>query len=83
MNTPLRTMTVGKLRRLLEAEDDDALVIFTANYGDFHRTQQALPIFGRIEEARIEKSAYSTSGFALVDDEDSEDDGNQQYLVIR
>lgn len=62
----MRTITVAELRDLLDGEDDEALVIFSTSYGDYGRTQQALPIDGEIERRRIEESAYSNSGYALV-----------------
>lgn len=84
MAASLRTITVATLRRLLENEDDDALVVFTADYGDICHTPQALPLRGRIEEVTIEKSGYSHSGYAIVD-ADEEDGGIEgpTYLVIR
>lgn len=82
----MRTITVQQLRDLLEDEDPDALVIFSADYGDYHRTAQALPLKGEVEEVEIEKSAYSNSGYAIAEsDEDAEDEGPDagKYLVIR
>jgi len=76
MTSQLRTITVRELRDLLEDQDDNALVIFTANYGDYHRTSQALPLKGEVEEGTVAKSAYSNSGFELVqDDEDPDNEG--------
>lgn len=87
----LRTITVAKLIDLLEGESPDALVIFSTDYGDYHHTPQALPIKGEVEEAFIEKSAYSNSGYAVVDVdgltgeemEEADDRGEETYLVIR
>lgn len=78
----MKTITVQRLRDLLEGEADDALVIFSADYGDYHHTPQALPIRGDLEEVLIEKSAYSASGFAIAED-DADEDNEQKYLVIR
>lgn len=79
-----KTLTVRALRELLENEDDDALVVFTTNYGDYHRTAQALTLDGEIEEGIAVKSAYSNSGYALADDdEDQDDEDAQKVLVIR
>ncbi len=80
----LKTITVAQLRRLLECEDDNALVIFTSDYGDYHHTEQALGIRGDIDTVLIEKSAYSNSGYALVESEDDNDAGvYEPFLLIR
>ena len=84
----MKTVTVAELIELLQEQDPNARVIFSTNYGDYHRTMQALPICGEIEEAVIEKSAYSNSGFAVAstdedDDEESGDDNYEPYLVIK
>lgn len=80
-----KTITVEQLIDLLEDEDPTALVVFAADYGDYHHTEQALPIRGEIEPVCIEKSAYSNSGFAIAeDDRDAEDFVNEEtVLVIR
>ena len=65
----------------------------STNYGDYSRTEQALPLKGEIDTVCIEKSAYSNSGFAVCEnehadgpDEDgvepSEDDEQEVYLRI-
>ena len=82
----LRTLTVGQLKELLEDYDDDLQVIFTADYGDYHHTAQALPLSGGADVAAIAESAYSNSGFALVTDEEQDDeeyDGAAAFLVLR
>ena len=94
----LRTITVARLIKLLEGESPDAHVIFSANYGDYARTEQALPLKGEIDTVTIGKSAYSNSGFAITEpdelsdgpDEDGygptdaeRDQANDTYLVIR
>ena len=86
MANTLRSITVRKLIDLLEGEDPDAQVIFSTNYGDYHHTQQALPLDGEIVgQVTVEKSAYSNSGFALVDEngEEDQDDNEQTFLLIR
>lgn len=84
----LRTLNVGQLKQLLDGYDDDQPVIFTANYGDYSRTEQALPLRGFIEESRITKSAYSDSGFTLSDEDSregmlAEEEDAPMYLVIK
>ena len=84
--TTLRTITVAELIELLQDQDPDARVIFSANYGDYHRTEQALPLRGECEEVSISETAYSNSGFAIADpDEDDEDEGPdaETFVVIR
>jgi hypothetical protein len=87
MARKLDTLTVGELLELLEGEDRDKKVIFTTDYGDYHHTPQALPIRGEVDEATVGESAYSNSGFQLVDvDGDDDEDGDtdtETYLVIR
>jgi len=78
----LRTITVGELIERLKGEDPDALVIFTADYGDRCHTAQALPIRGRVETVTIRESGYSSSGYAVVDDGDDSRDDSDDYLVI-
>lgn len=82
----MRTLTVGKLIELLEGEDAEALVLFSTDYGDYHHTPQALGLRGELEQVKIEKSGYSTSGFALVTEEDEayeDDEDGQTYLLIK
>jgi hypothetical protein len=83
----LRTMTVRDLIARLEGEDPDMPVIFTADYGDYHHTAQALRIRGEIDEVQITESGYSASGYALVERDADHDDPDEiepaTYLVIR
>ena len=85
----LRTITVAQLRAALDGEDDDALVVVTADYGDIMHTPQALPLRGRLEECIVARAqGYSQSGYRLVDedDEDTETtaaDEGPRYLVLR
>ena len=70
-----KTLTVGELIELLQNEDPDARVVFTCDYGDYHHTPQALPICDDVEQSgQIVESAYSQSGFALTEDDGSEED---------
>jgi len=68
-------MTVSQLIEHLQGCDPEAPVLFTCNYGDYHRTMQALTI-EQVDEflsTDIEASAYSHSGMALIgDNEDAE-----------
>lgn len=80
----LRTITVKKLIEALQNEDPEARVVFCANYGDRAQTLQALPLRGNVESVTLQTSAYSDSGYAIVED-DEEDDGNEDgtFVVIR
>ena len=78
-----KTITVAELIERLQGEDPDAQVVFSTCYGDYHRTQQALPIHGEFEEQAIEKSAYSNSGFALADEDDDDDDDDDDEPRVR
>lgn len=81
----LRTITVAQLRAALEGEDDDALVVVTADYGDIQHTPQALPLRGRLEDCVLSESGYSQSGWRLHDEDEAEEDqiDGPRYLVLR
>lgn len=82
----LRTLTVRELIDLLSNEDENALVITSADYGDRSHTAQALPLRGHLETVTIRESGYSNSGFAIDDEDDldaSNDEDGDTYLVIR
>lgn len=87
--TTLKTLTVAQLIDLLQDQDPDARVLFSTCYGDYGRTQQALPLKGQFDEVTIERSAYSNSGFAVAElDEEEEEckregDRHGSFLVIR
>lgn len=70
----LKTITVAELIELLQEQQPDARVIVTADYGDYCHTPQALPLRGDIESVKIAESAYSASGYKLVDEDDDDDD---------
>jgi len=66
------------IEELQEIENQDAPVLFVCNYGDYHKTQQALmpdEVLGEYTTKDIQESAYSQSGYAFTDDgEEREDD---------
>lgn len=84
-------MTVAQLIDELGSYPDDAIVVFSCSYGDHSRTQQALPITSVEEmedDCRVVKSAYSESGLAIEEQEDSDDDQEcedeaQDVVVLR
>lgn len=78
----MKTITVAELIEILQEAEPTARVIFSTDYGDHTHTEQALPLCGEIEEVLITKTAYSNSGFAIVDAED-ETGPEETYLVIR
>lgn len=69
----LISITWGELCELIEQEKDNydraMVVVFTSDYGDHCHTAQALTLDGEIAEREIEKSGYSHSDFALVDED--------------
>ena len=71
-DTLQRGMTVADLINQLRHMDPQAYVLFACNYGDYHRTQQALPVedISLVDSAQLYGSAYSHSGMALIDDPD-------------
>lgn len=84
----MKTITVRELRDLLDDYDDDTPVIFSSNYGDRGRTEQAHALSGDADLVTLRKSGYSESGYAVVeDDEDAQaaaerDDDSQEYLRL-
>lgn len=63
-------LTVRDLIVMLEDMPSDAPVLFACDYGDYHHTQQALPIVTAVQlrMGNLSESAYSRSGIALNDD---------------
>ncbi len=82
-NPALKTITVGELIDLLQDQDRDARVVFTADYGDHSHTEQALGIRGEVEATEITQTAYSSSGYALGEPESDDETGDETYVVIR
>lgn len=83
------SINVRELIEALEWEDPEALVVFASDYGDVGHTQQVHSIIGDIEEVKLEKSAYSRSGWAIrrerADEEDDGESGEETvpFLLIR
>lgn len=77
-----RTITAKVLREALADLDDDALVVFSSNYGDHGRTEQVHFLDGEIEERHVKESGYSESGFALVDQDDEPEEDAPTVHVI-
>ena len=84
-----RSFTVQQLIDELENQDPDARVLFVCNYGDYHRTQQALTLDNTEEydASSLRTSGYSQSGLALIEesgepDEEHEDNYEGQPVVI-
>jgi hypothetical protein len=73
-------LTVADLRELIDGQPDDAIVVFTSDYGDYHHTQQALTLKNDAEAELydaadvIEKSGYSHSGFQFNDPDERDED---------
>ena len=83
----ITTITLDELIAMAtEAREEfggDKKVVFTSNYGDRCRTQQAHEIHGRFEEAQLVKSGYSDSGYAVADDEEEmEADYNTNGVLV-
>ena len=68
-------MTVADLIEELKQMDQDARVLFACDYGDYHHTQQALPVENIDEhnENDLVESSYSQSRIALVDGDDAQE----------
>ena len=78
----IRSINVRELIDALEGEDPEALVVFSSDYGDISHTQQVHPISGDMEEGTLEETAYSASGWAILSDEDDEDDTDNETVKI-
>lgn len=67
----------------------DVRVLFGCNYGDYHRTQQTLPVedLDMFSSGDLHESGYSHSGVAMndrdePDDEDVEDEDEVEDVII-
>lgn len=84
----MRSMTGQELLDLLSELPDETLarpIIFSVDYGDYSHRQQALPLRGEFRDVTIKKSAYSQSGFAIVDQDNEDDTDPRQvtgYLLV-
>lgn len=81
----LHTLTVGELIERLREQDSNARVVFASDYGDRCHTQQAHEVDGEFEPARLVRSGYSASGYAVkTADELQEplDDGWDDDVVL-
>ena len=79
-----RGMTVRDLIAELQNYDEDAVVVFQSNYGDYHRTQQALTVTEVVsaedEQMTVAPTAYSQSGLCLREHEGLEDEEADEQL---
>lgn len=69
--------TVGQIMQELKGLDPDARVVFVCSYGDYHNTQQALPvneIMPDLSTDDLAETAYSESGIQLVEDRELGDE---------
>lgn len=76
--------TVRQLRAMLEGMDQNARVLFACDYGDYHHTQQALPVEEAAEYfvGTLAESGYSKSGIAFVDLDDAAEVGDETLVVV-
>ena len=88
-----RSYTVRNLIQELGDMDPEAHVLLTCDYGDYHKTQQALPIQDITEHESdvLHESGYSQSGIAYADpdaepdecdDEDRVGEDEETYPVV-
>ena len=84
----LSGITVADLIAELETMNQDAKVLFVCDYGDYHHTQQALPVNEIVEAdtSDLAESAYSHSRIAFVEERDANDepdeDGEDETLPV-
>lgn len=67
------TMTREELEDALSGYDDDTLVVACCDYGDHCHTMQAISL-NDVGEVFLNKSNYSSSGYAVVEEGDEDDD---------
>ena len=82
----LHSITVGELIKILQHEDESAMVVIGVNYGDRGRTLQAIPLRGECEEVAVGETSYSESGYKIDDEAcgaDDDYDDSVTYLRIR
>lgn len=77
-----KSITVQELIDVLSDLPPEAMIAFSSNYGDYHKTQQVHAIEGVAEEACIERSAYSDSGFAIVSEADDDVDEGEAHAIV-
>ena len=75
----LNGITVADLIAELETMNQDAKVLFVCDYGDYHHTQQALPVNEIVEAdtGDLEESAYSQSRVAFIEERDANDEPDE------
>lgn len=65
-----RCLTAGKLAAILGDCDPDAVVLLASDYGDYHHTEQALPVT-KVDDTNsryIGPTTYSASGLCTLDE---------------
>ena len=74
--------TVRQLIGALEGMDQDARVLFTCSYGDYHNTKQVLPVadIEEYESDLLAESGYGQSGIAFVGDGDEPDEVDEDEI---
>jgi len=88
-----KALTVAELIETLQSFPEDARVVFGCDYGDYHHTEQALPVESADEiEGTFEiltESAYSHSHVSITqidtgdEDVDTEDpDADEMKVVV-
>lgn len=70
---PFECLTVRELREALESFDDDLPVVSNVSYGDRLRTQQAIMV-DEVDYVSLTPTAYSESGYKVIDTLDEDDD---------
>jgi hypothetical protein len=82
-----RAMTARHIIEALQDLDPDSRVLFVCGYGDYHDTQQVLPVteIEQYSTSDLTTTPYSKSGLAMVENDDSYDDddtGHEEPIII-
>ena len=73
-------MTVGDFLDNLTGLDDDELVVAAWGYGDRGDTLQAIGL-NEVNEIYLNRSSYSDSGYAVVEEGDEDDDAVRALVI--
>ena len=85
-------ITARHLREALESVHDDTAILFVCDYGDYHNTQQVLPVGDFLMDSSasdLYTSGYSNSGVALIEDDSNDEpreypeEENYPILLLR
>jgi len=69
------------LSELQGSISEDVIMIASCNYGDHCSTQQVIPLTG-VEIGYVRESAYSNSGFKIIENDDERQPDDQKVIIL-